>query len=91
MGGLAAAAPLAGLVLGGPVGMLIGLGGAAAATLLRDAQHQSELSELLKPTCIAVGPAVAYRGWQDGGHRFTFVNREYAHQFLDENQSRITI
>jgi hypothetical protein len=89
LSGLAAAAPLAGLVLGGPVGMLIGLGGAAAASIFGQAKQQSELEASLKPTCVAVGLAAAYRGWQDFTHAFTFLNREFAEAFRQQNAAAL--
>jgi predicted Ser/Thr protein kinase len=88
-GGLAAAAPLAGLLLGGPLGMLIGLGGAAAVSLLKEAGRQSELQGLLRPTCVAVGPAVGYNGWSDGIHTFVFLNRDFVEAFERDNAVNI--
>jgi serine/threonine protein kinase len=89
LSGLAAAAPLAGLVLGGPVGMLIGMGGAAAASIFSQAKQQSEIEALLKPTCVSVGLAAAYLGWQDFTHAFTFLNRDFAAAFRQENAAAL--
>jgi len=50
------------------------------------AKHQSKLEGLLRPSCVAVGPAVAYRGWyEQNTHAFTFLNWSYADAFLREN------
>jgi len=75
---------VAGAVIGGPLGLLIGLGSAAHA-LYGAAKHQSQLEALLKPTCVAVGPAVAYRGWYQDTHDFTFLNWSYADAFRRDN------
>ena len=75
---------VAGAVIGGPLGLLIGLGSAAHA-LYGATKYQSQLEALLRPTCVAVGPAVAYRGWYEETHDFTFLNRSYADAFLREN------
>ena len=88
-GGLTAAAPLAGLLLGGPLGMLIGLGGAAAVSLMKEAGRQSELQGFLRPTCVAVGPAVGYNGWSDGIHTFVFLNRNFVEAFERDNAANI--
>jgi len=73
-----------GAVVGGPLGLLIGLG-SAAASLYGASRHQSQLETLLKPTCVSVGPAVAYRGWYGDVHAFTFLNWEFADAFRQEN------
>ena len=75
---------VAGAVIGGPLGLLIGLG-SAAYSLYGAAKHQSTLESLLKPTCVAVGPAVAYRDWFEDTHAFTFLNWSYAEDFRREN------
>jgi serine/threonine protein kinase len=75
---------VAGALIGGPLGLLVGLG-SAAASIIGAAQHQSKLENLLKPSCTAVGPAVAYRGWYQDTHAFTFLNRDYADAFRREN------
>jgi hypothetical protein len=84
-GGIAAAAPLAGLVLGGPLGMLIGMGGAAIATALGTAKHHQDLTSKVTPRCVAVGPTVTYLGRFEDGHVFQFLNREFADAFAREN------
>src|SRR6185436_11713845 len=61
---------VAGAVIGGPIGLLIGLGSAAHA-LYGASKHQSKLESVLRPTCVAVGPAAAYRGWYQETHDFT--------------------
>jgi hypothetical protein len=75
---------MAGAVIGGPIGLLIGLGSAAHA-LYGAAKHQSTLESLLKPTCVAIGPAVSYRGWYEETHDFTFLNWSYADAFRRDN------
>ena len=75
---------VAGALVGGGLGLLIGLGSAAHA-LYGAAKHQSKLEELLKPTCVSVGPAVAYRGWYEDTHDFTFLNWSYADAFRRAN------
>jgi hypothetical protein len=40
---------------------------------------------LLRPTCVAIGPAVAYRGWYQDTHDFTFLSWAYADAFVREN------
>ena len=73
-----------GALIGGGLGLLIGLGSAAYA-LYGAAKHQTKLEALLRPTCVAVGPAVAYRGWYGETHNFTFLNWSYADAFRREN------
>lgn len=75
---------VAGLLIGGPVGLLVGLGSAAYA-LYGASKYQSELDRLLRPTCVAIGPAVAYRGWYQDTHDFTFLNWTYADAFRRAN------
>ena len=48
-------------------------------------KHQSQLEALLRPSCVAVGPAVAYRGWYEDTHAFTFLNWSFADAFVREN------
>jgi hypothetical protein len=73
-----------GAVVGGPIGLLIGLGSAASA-IYKSSQYQSNVERLLKPSCVAVGPAVAYRGWYQDVHAFTFLNWDFAERFRDLN------
>jgi serine/threonine protein kinase len=73
-----------GALVGGGLGLLIGLGSAAYA-LYGASKYQSQLESLLKPTCVAVGPAVAYRGWYEDTHDFTFLNWSYANAFVRDN------
>jgi serine/threonine protein kinase len=75
---------IAGLVIGGPVGLLVGLG-SAAFSIYGATKHQAQLEALLRPTCVAIGPAVAYRGWYEETHDFTFLNWSYADAFVREN------
>jgi hypothetical protein len=75
--------------LGGPVGLLIGLGASAAVSAYGAAQASEQVRALLKPTCAAVGPAVGYDGWDRDTHQFTFLNREYADAFSAENVSSL--
>jgi hypothetical protein len=75
---------VAGAVIGGPLGLLVGLGSAAHA-LYGAAKHHSKLESLLRPTCVAIGPAVSYRGWYDDTHDFTFLNWSYADAFVRDN------
>jgi serine/threonine protein kinase len=75
---------LAGLVIGGPVGLLVGLG-SAAYSIYGATKHQSQLEALLRPTCIAVGPAVAYRDRYENTHAFTFLNWSFADAFRRDN------
>ena len=82
------AGPLAGVVFGGPVGLLVGLG-AAAATLGQAAHYSSEVQELLKPTCVAIGPVVGYLGWDGDTHAFHFLNRDFTLAFLQDNTDNI--
>ena len=63
--------------------------GAAAASLMKEASRQSELQGLLRPTCVAVGPAVGYNGWNDGMHTFVFLNRDFVQDFERENAAQI--
>ena len=63
---------------------MIGLGSAAHA-LYGVTKYQSQLESLLRPTCVAVGPAVAYRGWYEDTHDFTFLNWSYADAFRRDN------
>jgi hypothetical protein len=86
--GRIAAGTLVGAALGGPVGMLVGLGGAAASSIFGSAQHGARLQSLLRPTCVAAGPAVAYLGWNRDVHRFVFLNRRYAEAFVADNEQR---
>jgi hypothetical protein len=79
---------LAGLVIGGPVGLLVGLG-SAAYSIYGVAKHQSQLEGLLKPTCVAVGPAVAYRDWYDNTHAFTFLNWSFVDDFRRQNGGKL--
>ena len=79
--GRIAAGTLASVFFGPAAGLLVGLGGAAS-----DAQrYSSEVERLLKPTCVAAGPAVAYLGWDSDQHAFRFLSRPYAEAFLREN------
>jgi serine/threonine protein kinase len=71
-------------LLGGPIGMLIGLG-SAAASIIGAVDYYSKLESLLKSTCASAGLAVAYRGWYKTTHAFTFLNRDYADFFLRQN------
>ncbi len=75
---------LAGVLIGGPLGLLVGLG-SAAVSLFNNAQYQEKLEHLLRPTCAAIGVAVAYRGWYEQIHAFTFLNPDYADAFSREN------
>jgi serine/threonine protein kinase len=75
---------VAGMVIGGPLGLLVGLG-SAAYSIYGAAKHQSTLESLLKPSCVSVGPAVAYRDRYQETHAFTFLNWSYADAFLREN------
>ena len=75
---------LTGAVIGGGLGLLIGLG-SAAFSLYGAASHQSRLEALLKPSCVAVGPAASYRDWYKDTHAFTFLNWNYADAFRREN------
>jgi serine/threonine protein kinase len=75
---------VAGAFMGGPIGLLIGVG-SAAASLIGLNQHQSQMERLLKPSCATVGPAVSYRGWYKDTHAFTFLNREFADVFRRQN------
>jgi serine/threonine protein kinase len=75
---------VAGALIGGPLGLLVGVGSAAYA-LYGASQHQKKLETLLRPTCVAVGPAAAYRGWYDDTHTFTFLNWSFADAFVREN------
>jgi serine/threonine protein kinase len=86
--GQLAAGPLLGAALAGPVGLLIGLGGAAASAY-GAAQANAKVRALLKPTCVAVGPAVGYDGWERDTHHFTFLNRDYANAFCAENAGHL--
>jgi hypothetical protein len=83
--GRLAAGTLAGSLLGPAVGLLVGLG-AAATSIMDAARYSSELQELIKSTCVAAGPAVAYRGWDGDLHEFTFVNRSFTEAFIRENE-----
>lgn len=83
-----AAGPLAGVMLGGPIGLLVGLG-VAAASLVGSAKKSSELEKLIKPSCVALGPAVAYRGWDGDMDGFTFASRPFTEAFLRENADKI--
>jgi serine/threonine protein kinase len=83
VGGLAAGA-LAGLLLGPAVGLLVGAG-AVAASAIGTAQRTAALQTLLRPTCVAAGPAVAYHGWDGNQHSFTFLSRPFTEAFLREN------
>jgi serine/threonine protein kinase len=85
--GLASAAPLAGLLLGGPLGMLIGMGAAGAATLLNAGKRQEELAARMTDRCVATGPAVGYQGRREDGHVFLFLNRDFADEFARLNPS----
>jgi hypothetical protein len=75
---------VAGAVIGGGLGLLIGLG-SAAYSLFGAASHQTRLEALLRPSCVAVGPAVSYRDWYGDTHAFTFLNWNYADAFRREN------
>jgi hypothetical protein len=75
---------IAGTLIGGPIGLLIGLG-SAAASVMGAVNHRSKLEGLLRPSCVAVGPAVAYRGWYGDTHAFTFLSRDYADAFQRQN------
>jgi serine/threonine protein kinase len=81
---------LAGAAIGGGLGLLIGLG-SAAYSLYGAAKHQSRLESVLKPTCVAIGPAVAYRGWYQDTHDFTFLNWSYADAFRRENGGQLVV
>ena len=73
-----------GAVVGGPIGLLIGLGSAASA-IYKSSQYHSQLEGLLRPSCVAVGPAVAYRGWYQEVHAFTFISWDFAERFRRMN------
>jgi serine/threonine protein kinase len=85
--GKAAVGTLATALLG-PVGLLIGIG-AAASTIADAARYSNEVRELLKATCVAVGPAVGYRGWDGDLQGFTFVSRPFTEAFVRANSDRI--
>ena len=87
--GRLAAGPLIGAALGGPIGLLVGLGGAAAASLFGSSDHNARLRALLKPTCVALGPAVGYLGWDRDRHTFAFLNHDYADAFIRENAASV--
>ncbi len=82
--GVNAGGLLAGALVGGPLGLLIGLG-SAALSAIGAANRSSELEALLRPGCVAVGPAVGYLGWRKDTHAFSFLNRDYANAFSREN------
>jgi hypothetical protein len=88
--GAAVAGSLAGLVLGGPVGMLLGLGAGAATSALGSAQRQAELQSVLRPTCVAMGAAVAYDGWEGDVNAFRFLHRDFAAEFSRLNAANLT-
>ena len=75
-------------MIGGPVGLLVGLG-SAAYSIYGATKHQSQLEALLKPTCVAVGSAVAYRGWYEDTHDFTFLSWSYADAFIRANSGSL--
>ncbi len=87
--GRLAAGSLVGAALGGPIGLLVGLGGAAAASVLGATDHSARLQALLKPSCVAIGPAVGYLGWHGDRHRFAFLNRDFAAAFMQENAASV--
>ncbi|MDQ3702577.1 MAG: serine/threonine protein kinase [Chloroflexota bacterium] len=87
--GRLAAGSLVGAALGGPIGLLVGLGGAAAASVFGASDHNARLQALLKPGCVALGPAVAYLGWDRDRHTFAFLNRDYAASFAHENAAGV--
>jgi serine/threonine protein kinase len=79
--GRIAAGTLASVFFGPAAGLLVGLGGAAS-----DAhRYSAEIEQLLKSTCVAVGPAVGYLGWDGDQHTLRFLSRPYAEAFLQEN------
>jgi serine/threonine-protein kinase len=84
-GGAAAATVLAGLVLGGPIGLLIGMGGAAVVASIAAAKHHLDLATRITPRCVAVGPAASYLGRSRRGHVFQFLNGQFADAFAREN------
>ncbi len=69
--------------------MLVGLGGAAASAFFDKAQHRARIEELLRPTCVAAGPAVGYLGWDRDNHTFVFHNRDYVDALRAENPGAI--
>jgi serine/threonine protein kinase len=74
---------VASLLFGPAAGILVGLGSSA----MDAARHASELQDLLRPTCVAIGPAVAYLGWDGDLHAFRFASRPFTEAFLRENES----
>lgn len=51
-------------------------------------QRNSALQQLLRPTCVAVGAAAGYLGWDRNRHTFLFLNRTYADRFSRQNGGR---
>jgi hypothetical protein len=72
------------------VGLLVGLG-AAAASMISAAQKSGEAQSLLKATCTALGPAVAYHGWDGDRHAFTFASRDFTDAFLSLNADEVRV
>lgn len=87
--GTALAGAAAGLLLGGPVGLLLGLGGGAAMAAAGTAARQAQLAAALRPTCVAVGPAIAYLGWYDDTHAFCLLNRAFAEELRRRNAANV--
>jgi hypothetical protein len=79
---------LLGALVGGPIGLLIALGGGLGSAVGAHTQ-QARVRELLKPNCATSGPAVAYRGWDGDAEAFTFANRQYAEEFRQANAARL--
>jgi hypothetical protein len=79
---------VAGALIGGPIGLLVGLG-SAAYSMYGATKFQSQLEALLRPSCVSVGPAVAYRDWYEDTHAFTFLNWSFAEAFVRENSGTL--
>jgi hypothetical protein len=45
-------------------------------------------SDLRRPECPCVGPAVEYQGWYGTSHDFVFSNRHYLELFLESNRQK---
>jgi serine/threonine-protein kinase len=76
------------VVEGGLLGLVVWLA-ARGFSRFRAGRQRHALRTLLKPSCVAAGPAAAYNGWFGDVHSFTFLNRDFAQLFRQHNAAQL--
>jgi hypothetical protein len=85
---LAAGTYLGSLLEGTLLGLLVWLA-ARALSGFQTRRQRGAVRALLKPSCVAAGPAAGYNGWFGDLHSFTFLNHDYAEDFRRANAAQL--